>query len=463
MNKLTTFFFQPEEYIVNLLGHEGPGSVLSRLKKLGWSSTLNCDQIKYANGFGFFEIKVDLTDEGFDHMDKIVKLIFQYLNMIRDLGIKEWIFDEYKKLKELEFRFEDQKSPIQLVKSVVSAMRHYPFTEVLTAPALVSEWRPDLVLSFLNILNPKNLRITIVDQSIYWKCLETEKIYNTKYGTEVIPQSTIRDWILCGSEENLRLPQPNQFIPTDFEFLSIENWKQTFPKIIRDTSLCRVWFKQDTEFRKPKTIMTIELKNPTIHCDPLNWNLAHLFVWLLEDHLKEQLYVAELAGLECKIAITTNGIRIYIDGYSHKQDIFLETILKETFWFKIDYKRYEDTYDAYLTDLKSFKSDKPQQVAIYYMGVILTEQMWSNEELISAMKFVTSKRLQTFVKEVLTQTHAECFIYGNVNEEKALEVSRIIEDRLNKAKTYNMSKSPVIFILASIMMRERQLPEGGET
>lgn len=421
---------------------------------------MNCDHIRYANGFGFFEIKVDLTDEGYENMDKIVKLIFQYLCMIKELGIKEWIFDEYRNLKEIEFRFEDQKNPVDLVKKVVSAMRHYPLPEVLSAPVVVSEWRPDLVKFVLEMLTPKNLRVVIVDQTSYWKCMEIEKIYGTRYGTEPIPPSTIRDWTICGSDPNLKLPPPNLFIPSDFEFLPIENWKQTYPKIIRDSSLIRVWFKQDTEFRKPKSIMTIELKNPTIHCDPLNWNLTHLFVWLLEDHLKEHFYVAELAGLECKISVTTTGIRIYIEGFSHKQDIFLETILKEIFRYKVTQRRFEDTYDSYLSDLKSVKAGRPQHVAIYYLGVVVTEQTWTNDELIQSMKFVTMRRLQSFMKEVLTQTHAECFIFGNVNEDKAFELSALVEDRLVKAQANNLSKASLIFILASLTMRERKLPEG---
>lgn len=424
---------------------------------------MNCDHVKYGNGFGFFEIKVDLTDEGYEHMDGIVKLIFQYLNMIKDLGIKEWVFDEYRNLKEIEFRFEDQKSPIHMVRKVVSAMRHYPLPEVLSAPVIVSDWRPDLIDLVLTMLKPQNLRIVIVDQTSHWKCNDTEVIYNTKYGSEKIPKSKIRDWTVCGLDSKLQLPKPNIFIPTDFEFLAIDDWKQTYPKIIQDTSLIRVWFKQDTEFRKPKSIMSIELKNPTIHCDPLNWNLTHLFVWLLEDHLKEQFYVADLAGMECKISITTAGIRIYIDGYSDKQDIFLETILQEIFRFKISQRRFDDTYDAYLSHLKSFVADRPQQVAIYFLGIILTEQMWTNEELADSMKFVTITRLKTFIKEVLSQTHAECFIFGNVNESKAHELSRIIEDRLEKARRCSESKSKLIFVLASITLRERKLPEGKKT
>jgi insulysin len=233
----------------------------------------------------------------------------------------------------------------------------------------------------------------------------------------------------------LHIPRPNIFIPSDFEYLPIDDWKQTYPKIIRDNSLVRVWWKQDTEFRKPKSVMTVDLKNPTVHIDPLNWNLTHIFAWLLEDYLAQQLYEAGLAGLDCKISVTTNGIRIYIEGFSDKQNIFLETILNSVFRYKIDPIRFSDVYDSYYVDLKSFKSDKPQQVAIYYLSLILTEQTWSSEELIKHIRPVTMKRLESFIREVFSLTHAECFMFGNVNEAKALELSKIIEKRLDKART----------------------------
>ena len=61
---------------------------------------------------------------------------------------------------------------------------------------------------------------------------------------------------------------------------------------------------------------------------------------------------------------------------------------------------------------------------------------------------------------MLTQTHADCFIFGNVNEDRAFQLSALVEDRLDKAKTGNLSKSAMVFILASMTMRERMLPEG---
>ncbi|KAL7014553.1 hypothetical protein ACKWTF_016003 [Chironomus riparius] len=447
---------KPDQYIINLLGHEGRGSVLSELKKQRWSNSLNCDHVKYANGFGFFEIKVDLTDEGYTHTDEIVKVIFQYLNLIRHLGVQQWIFDELQRLNVIEFRFEDEKNPMKLVSKLSSCMRHYPLEDILTGPTLIEEFKPELIEFILSMLIPENLRIIIVDQTHYYKCNYTEIIYGTKYGLERIRSSTIRDWTICKTNPELHLPEPNLFIPSDFEFVPIENWKQTFPKIIKDSSLIRVWFKQDTEFRKPKTMFTIELKNPTINCDPLNWNLTHLFVWMLEDHIRERLYGASLGGIEWRIGITIAGIRIYVDGFSHKQNLFLETILNEIFKFKIDLRHFEDTYDSYMADLKGFEGEKPQQMAIYYLEQILNEQTWSNEELIAAMKVITICRLKTFAKEVLTQTYADCFVFGNVDEERALKLAEIVEDRLNKARRSNK----MMIVLAQNTVRERKLNDG---
>jgi insulysin len=440
-----------------LIAHEGHGSILSELKRCRWSTSLNCDHVKYANGFGFFEIKVDLTDGGFEHIDDIVKLIFQYLNLIRNLGIQQWIFDELQSLNEIEFRFEDEKNPVSLVSKVSSCMRHYPFEDILTGPVIIEDFRPDLIRYILGMLNPENLRIIIVDQSFYYRCNRTEYIYGTKYGTERIKSSTIDEWKACGSTQSLNIPAPNVYIPSDFTFHPIDNWKQTYPKIIHENKLVRVWFMQDTEFRKPKTIMTVELKNPTINCDPLNWNLTHLFVWMLEDHLKEKLYGAILGGIDWRIGITTSGLRIYINGFHHKQDIFLENLLNEMFKFKIDLRHFEDTYDAYLADLKGFEGSRPQHIAIYILELIFNEQMWSNEELIAAMKVITFPRLKTFAKEVLTQTFGDCFIYGNVNVEMALKLASIVEDRLNRARTTKM-----MIVLGQSSVRERRLNDGEE-
>lgn len=69
---------------------------------------------------------------------------------------------------------------------------------------------------------------------------------------------------------------------------------------------------------------------------------------------------------------------------------------------------------------------------------------------------VTVDRLREFIKETLSRMHAECFIYGNVNKEKSLQITSLIETKL---------KSTNAFILPQLsrqllLKREYKLNEG---
>lgn len=60
--KLTSV--QPGQYLAHFLGHEGPGSILSYLKRHGWVNSLRAGFQSGSVGFDFFKVTVDLTAEG---------------------------------------------------------------------------------------------------------------------------------------------------------------------------------------------------------------------------------------------------------------------------------------------------------------------------------------------------------------------------------------------------------------
>ncbi|UYV75847.1 hypothetical protein LAZ67_13001551 [Cordylochernes scorpioides] len=55
---------QPARYLGHLIGHEGPGSLLTELKARGWVNQLVAGYREGATGFGFFDVSTDLTLEG---------------------------------------------------------------------------------------------------------------------------------------------------------------------------------------------------------------------------------------------------------------------------------------------------------------------------------------------------------------------------------------------------------------
>lgn len=118
--------------------------------------------------------------------------MFQYLQMLRELGPQKWIFDECVKINEMRFRFKEKEKPENLVTHVVTCMQVYPLEQVLTAPYLTDEWRPDLISKLLNELVPSKCRIVVVGQSYGEEATLIEPYYQTKYGTQSIDKATLK-------------------------------------------------------------------------------------------------------------------------------------------------------------------------------------------------------------------------------------------------------------------------------
>jgi secreted Zn-dependent insulinase-like peptidase len=57
-------FIQPELYLSHLIGHEGDGSILSYLKKLGLATALMAGGINSTSGFNFSTVDIELTIDG---------------------------------------------------------------------------------------------------------------------------------------------------------------------------------------------------------------------------------------------------------------------------------------------------------------------------------------------------------------------------------------------------------------
>ncbi|XP_076624911.1 insulin degrading metalloproteinase isoform X1 [Colletes latitarsis] len=446
----------PAYYILYLLGHEGEGSLLSLLKSKGWCNLLASSKRLGARGFCFFNLIVDLTEEGIQHVDDIILLIFQYINMLKKHGPVEWIYNEYRDIANMNFQFKEKYSPTVYVTNLVTNLQEYTMEEVLVGEQLIPLWKPDLIKEIMEYLTPEKIRINVIGQIYESVADETEKWYGTKFKREKIPQNIINSWMNAGYNPELKLPIKNEFIPEKFDIKSAENNITKFPTIIEDTPLLRLWFKQDDEFLVPKAKMVIDFVSPLTYMDPLSYNLSYMFVQLFRDVLNEYTYYADLAGLLWTVNNNKYGITIEICGYDNKQYVLLNKILDKMMNFEIDPKRFEVLKESYMRSLKNFEAEQPYMHAIYYLAVLLSEQAWTKHELLKAISQLTIEGLRQFIPQFLSKVHIECLIHGNVTMSEALEAAKLIESKLT-------STVPQMIPLLSrqlILNREIRLEDG---
>lgn len=421
----------PGHYLSHLIGHEGPGSLLSVLKARSWCNNLVGGPRGSSKGFDFFTINVDLTPEGIDHVDDIIYLLFQYINMLREKGPQKWIFEEYSELFNMHFRFKDKQSPRNYVSNLVVKLSDYEMEDVLAGGYKLTEWKPDLINELLGYLSPENVRAAVVAKRFQPLADQRERWYGTQYKLEKIPQSVIDRWSDHSLCNELHLPERNEFIPTNFELFPREENPNAYPVIIQETPYSRVWYKQDNDYLLPKVNMSFEFISPLAYLDPVSCNLTYMFIMLFKDALIEYAYAAELAGLRWELTNTKYGMVLGIGGYNHKQKVLLEKIMEKMTNFEIDPKRFEILKEIYIRGLKNFETEQPYQHANYYLAVLLAEQSWSKTELLEATDAVTIEALDTFIKQLLSKMHVESLVHGNTCKEVALDMVNTVMDRLS--------------------------------
>ncbi|PIC23637.1 hypothetical protein B9Z55_017267 [Caenorhabditis nigoni] len=230
---------QPRRYISHLIGDEAPGSLLSELKRRGWVSELESGYHTPASGFAFFTVSMDLSNDGLDHVDEIIELMFNYIGMLRAKRPKEWIYEELAELKAITFRFKDKESPMSLAIDVASKLQCIPFEDILSSNYLLTKYDPDRIKELLDKLTPSNMYIRVLAQK--FKGQEgsiIEPIYGTEFMEKDIDKETMQKYenALKTSNPAFHLPKKNEYIATNFDLKPREITKSEHPRLIVDDS-----------------------------------------------------------------------------------------------------------------------------------------------------------------------------------------------------------------------------------
>lgn len=87
------FASYPSRYLGPLIGHEGPGSALAYLKELGLADSLSAGASVQGPGTALFCVDMRLTEKGIRRYREVLKIIFQYIAMLKDSPPPAWISD----------------------------------------------------------------------------------------------------------------------------------------------------------------------------------------------------------------------------------------------------------------------------------------------------------------------------------------------------------------------------------
>lgn len=415
---------KPLAYLGNLVGHEGEGSLLSLLKSEGLAESLAAGSGLGWRGGSLFAVTVSLTEEGVENYQRVLQLLFAYLEMLREEGPKQWIYDEQARLAELGFRFMEKASPIAYVSGLSSGMHYYAPRDVLRGPYVMSNYEAGMLGDMLEDMVAENA-LVVLDAG----GAQTDRVsrhYQVPYAVREVRGEEFAAW-QGGAAAGLSLPAPNEFIAEDVSLVKIARDNPDVPELVLEEARKRIWFAQDEKFRLPKGATYINFRSPMVGQDVEQTAAALLYTAVLKDQVNEYTYPALLAGLNFNLYKHAQGISLRVSGYDDKQALLLEDLLKVIAEPGFDPQRFENIREDMIRSLENTVAKRPSSQVMDDLREALLHGEWGEEALVGALENMDITALEQYARAFWSTATAEAMVFGNYTRSAVQQLSLMLD------------------------------------
>lgn len=426
---------KPARMISHLLGHEGNGSLHALFKSHTWIEGLMVGSRKVSDREAVMAIHIVLTEEGFEQVEAITGLVFQYIRLIEKRGLNDWIYQEMERASTLNFRFREPHGVGREVVALAANLHEYPPELVIRGPFHFAGYDSEAVRDILSQLVPNNMRMTVVAPELPTE--QRDPWYDTAYRVRPIPDGLAERWLQEPIDPHLAIPAENIFLPESAGLKEPRAPSAKPVKLVERPGLT-VWHKQDDEFKVPKADIVVKVDSPEAADTPLHTVMSGLYLGITRDALNAYAYPARLAGLHYNFFKTQSGFGFSLSGYDEKQALLIDIIVDQLLGLdKLDPAVLADSFKVNKTQsIKAWKNRRlrePYRQAIGHLDNLLYNRRWPPETLMTVAEAIDLEDLKSYVPRLLSRVHIEVLTHGNLSPEEAADLGREVSDRWLKA------------------------------
>ena len=414
---------KPASVVASVIGYEGKGSLLSKLKEEGLALGLSAGGGEDHPNLSTFDIGISLTEKGEAEYPRVLEIVFAYIEMLRKTDFKEYTFKEIQAMAQIDFDWKSPQEGMGYVAGKASLMQNYKLSEVETLPYLFTKYEPEAYRAILDTLKPENVLVSLTSQKV--KTDKTEKYFGTEYAYEEVGGKSFQRLANPARVDGMTYPEKNDFIPYNLALIEEK------PIIVRDDEKAKVWFKFDNRFKQPKVFLRLLIETPFVYDTVDHLAQSKLYDVALQEGLNEITYPISLAGLSYNLGIEKRGMTLSVGGYSERTTDLLQLVARNLKQVRVDEEKFQNLKEAIIRSMENRKLGQSYSRAAYYNRQFWIAKQYTEEELIAALKKVTLKDVENYAKELYRKIFVSGVIHGNWNAEQARKSLDMVLDEIN--------------------------------
>ena len=413
---------KPASVVASVLGYEGRGSLLSKLKAEGLALGLSAGGGDSHPNISSFDINISLTEKGEVEYQRIMELVFAYIELLRKSDFKEYTFKEIQAMAQTDFDWKSPQEGMGFVAGRAAQMQRYKLEDIDTLPYLFKKYEPETYRAILETLKPENMLVSLMSQKV--KTDQVEKYFGTEYAFQEVGGKSFQRLVHPPKIDGMIYPEKNGFIP--YNLALIDNK----PVPVRDDESAKVWFKFDDRFKQPKVFMQLLIETPLVYDTVEHLAQSKLYEVALQEGLNEITYPISLAGLSYALAIEKRGLTLSVGGYSERTTDLLRLVAKNLRRVRIDEEKFQNLKEAVVRSMENKKLGQSYARASYYNRQIWIAKQYTEEELTSALKAVTLGDIKEYATKLYERVFIRGVIHGNWNAGQARKSLDIILEEI---------------------------------
>lgn len=410
---------KPSSLIAYNLSYQGEKSLYSLLKEKGYLEELHASTDPMSKNSALLSLELSLTKQGIEELDDVLKICFASINTLKMRSVPSHLFSEYRKMKQLDYEWQSRVSPFQFVMNAADAMIEESLATFPSKLVTLHTYKPKALQDLLSLMTPENAMITVLADPKYTKQKHDrkEKWQGAEYTIVKLDQEKLALWSKPSSEHDLLATKPNSFIPSKLSLISREQLPLSFePTLLANNPQGKCFFAQDHFYLIPEVAIQLGVKSPLISSEAKNIVMTDLFLVSLENRLSSLLSEGQRAGLSARFSQGPFKIKLAIQGYQDKIDLFTKRIFDEMVHLSVNEQEFNRFKDTLLADYENGESNLAFFQANELLGSLLYNNVLTSQELAETLAPLTFEEFSSFCEDLFEKVYLEGFVTGNLTE-----------------------------------------------
>ncbi len=416
-------------YLSYILGYEGQGSLLEALKALGYANELYAGAGYPIGAETSFEIGVQLTDKGYANQNRVLAVIFAYIDLLKADDSGKSRYQEIATVADTAFQFKEKSHPMHEVSSLATKLNRYPVKDVLAINAIFSGYDRAQINHYLAQMAPADAVVQVTSPDI--TASQKTQYFNVPYAIKKLDKTLMTTVAEADKAvvKQMHLPHANPFIADDY---ALQKTTQTESHALLANDI-ELFYKHDTSFNVPKSSVQISLQ-PTKTLSIADKTAMSLLAQLLDEQLTTILYDASIAGVNAEISAGEKSLSFSLEGYQQKMPDLLTVMVKQLASVSVDAPTFARVKDNYRQDLQNAAAKMPYQQTFAYLNDSLVEDASLPVQRLEALKAIDAAKLQQFAEAFRVSLAIRMMVYGNQTETGAKALADILAKQLKGTK-----------------------------